>query len=195
MRLSLPILVAVSLGIACSSGGDGGSTPSAALDCAWLEGNNCWKSTLAQAESCLPPASETGTLSADGKTCTYASGAVITFDSALVLPLPDDPAWNFTVTSGGQSCLRLEDGANGFSLTVKDLTFTETAAGNGMQVICPDQSTFAASNPFDLLTCDSDGGLLAGLPGKAWSDTSTSISFNLIGSAKGFTSIFRCRTP
>ena len=92
MRLSFAMLAAVPLGLGCSSGGDGSNTPSASLDCAWLAGNNCWKSTLAQAESCLPPKSESGTLSADMKSCTYASGAVVTFDSALVLPVPDDLA-------------------------------------------------------------------------------------------------------
>jgi hypothetical protein len=193
MRLSFAILASVSLWIGCSSGGDGSNSTSASLDCAWLAGNNCWKSTLSQAESCLPPKSESGTLSADGKSCTFASGAVVTFDSALALPVPDDPVWSFTVTSAGQPCLRFQDTPGGFTLTVNGQTFTEAAAGLGLQVTCPDQTAFSNSNAFDLLSCD--GGFLGGLPGKAWSDTSTSVSFNLIGGADGSASIFRCRTP
>jgi hypothetical protein len=194
MRLSFVILAAVPLGIGCSSD-EGSNSPSASLDCAWLAGNNCWKSTLSQAESCLPPPSESGTLSADRKSCTYATGdAVVTFDSALTLPLPDDPVWSFTVMSGGQPCLRFEDTASGgFTLTVNGQTFTEAPAGFGLQVTCPDQTTFSNSNGFDLLSCD--GGFFGGLPGKAWSDTSTSVSFNLLGGADGSANIFRCRTP
>ena len=194
MRLSFVILAAVPLAIGCSSdGGGNNSPPPASLDCAWLAGNNCWKSTLSQAESCLPPKGETGTLSADMKSCTFASGAVVTFDSALVLPVPDDPVWSFTVTSGGQPCLRFQDTANGFTLTVNDQTVTEAAAGLGIQVTCPDQTTFANSNGLDLLSCDA--GFFGGLPGTAWSDSSTSVSFNLLGAATGSASIFRCRTP
>jgi hypothetical protein len=131
------------------------------------------------------------------KTCTYAGGVVTTFDSALVLPLPDDPVWSFTVTSGGQQCLRFQDTANNaFTLTVAGQTFTESAAGLALQITCPDQTAVSNSNALDLLSCPSDGGSLFGnLPGKAWSDTSTSVSFNLIGSANGSTSIFRCQKP
>ena len=99
MRLRFAMMVTVSLGIACSSSNGGDGSPAASLDCAWLAGNNCWKSTISDAQSCLPPKDETGILSADMKSCTYASGAVVTFDQALVLPVPDEPMWNFTVTS------------------------------------------------------------------------------------------------
>jgi hypothetical protein len=59
---------------------------------------------------------------------------------------------------------------------------------------CPDQKTFASSNAFDLLSCP-DGGLFGGLPGKAWSDSSTSVAFLLLGAAQGSANIFHCRTP
>jgi hypothetical protein len=197
MRLSFALLAAVPLGIGCSGDGNGNSSPSGSLDCAWLAGNNCWKSTLSQAESCLPPTSESGTFSADMKSCTYASGAVVTFDPALVLPVPDDPIWSFTVTSGGQPCLRFQDTSDSsFTLIVGNGTFTESAAGFALVVTCPDQTTFSSSNPLDLLSCPSDGGsLFGGLPGKAWSDTPTRVVFSLIGAAKGSVGIFNCRTP
>jgi hypothetical protein len=192
MRLSFVILVAVPLAIGCS-GGD--SPPSADLDCAWLAGNNCWKSTLSQAASCLPAKGESGTFSADMKSCTYASGAAVTFDSAIVLPVPDDPIWSFTVTSGGKPCLRYEDMTrSALSVTVNGQTFTESASGASLLVTCPDQTTFSSSNPLDLLSCPTDGGIFGGLPGNAWSDTSTSVSFSLIGAATGSVAIFTCRT-
>ena len=86
------------------------------------------------------------------KSCTFATGAVVTFDTALVLPLSDDPVWSFTVTSGGQPCLRFQDTPNGgFTLTVKGQTFTESPAGPlGLQVTCPDQTAFSNSNGLDL---------------------------------------------
>jgi hypothetical protein len=131
--------------------------------------------------------------------CTYASGAVVTFDTALALPLPDEPVWNFTVTSSGQECLRYRDTSEGFTLTVNGQTFIESASGLEVAVSCPDKTTFASSNALDLLTCPSEGGLFSGLPGKAWSETPsdkpTSVSFSLIGAANGSTNVFWCRTP
>ena len=193
MRLSFALLVAVPLAIGCSSGGDG--VPTARLDCAWLAGNNCWKSTLSQAESCLPPKGESGTFSADMTSCTYASGAVASFDTALPWPLPDDPLWAYTMTSGGQECLRFRDAADGFTLTVNGQTVVVSAADSTLAVSCPDQTIFSSSNAFELLNCPTDGGLLGGLPGVAWFDTSTSVSFSLIGAANGSTNIFFCKTP
>ena len=192
MRLSFVVLAAVAFGIGCSGGGSG--APTARLDCAWLAGNNCWKSTLSQAASCLPPKGEFGTFSADMTSCTYASGAVVTFDTALALPLPADPVWAFTVTSGGQECLRFRDVADGFTLTVDGQAVIEAADGLTFVVSCPDQTIFSSSNALDLLHCPADGGL-SGLPGKAWAYTATSVSFSLMGAANSSANIFSCKTP
>jgi hypothetical protein len=194
MRLSFAILAPVALGMmGCSGGGNG--APTARLDCAWLAGNNCWKTTLSEAESCLPPKGETGTLSADMTSCTYASGAVVTFDTALVLPLPDDPVWSFTVTSGGQQCLRLHDTSDGFTVTVDGQTVIVAAQGLTLVVSCPDQTIFSTSNALDLLSCPSNGSPLGSFPGQSWSDTPTSVSFGLVGAANASANIFSCRTP
>lgn len=198
MRPSSIVLVAVVVGMGCSSGGGGsGGAASASLDCAWLAGDNCWKSSLAEAAACLPPKTETGTLSADMKTCTYASGPVVTFDAALTLPLPADPTWSFTVTSSGQPCLRYQDAANaGFTVSVNGRAFTETSSGLGLRVTCPDGKAYANSNAFDLLNCPTDGGFLGDLPGNSWSDSTTSVSFTLINGANGMSaSAFSCSKP
>jgi hypothetical protein len=63
----------------------GGGPTSGVFDCVLVTGSNCWKTVIAAAEGCLPPSSAQGKLSADGKTCTYASGSVVTFASPLIL--------------------------------------------------------------------------------------------------------------
>ena len=123
MRRLAVVAVMVAWGVGCSSGGSGSG--GGALTCEWLAGDNCWKQTATAATACLPPTDEHGTLSDDGRTCTYASGAVITFASPLVFPLPDEPTWNFTVSNAGQTCLHYEDVNSHLRLVVGDQTVTE----------------------------------------------------------------------
>jgi hypothetical protein len=195
MHRTLALLCASTL-VACSS--SGGGSAAASLDCAWLAGNNCWKTTVSQADSCLPPSAEQGTLSADMRSCTYASGTVVAFDSPLVLPVADDLLWSFTLTSAGQPCLRYQDTSDAsFKLTVQGMTFTEGAVGFGLNVTCPNGMSFSNGNALDLLGCASDSGFLGGLPGKAWSSSDTSVSFELINgsSSAAGQSVFSCRRP
>jgi hypothetical protein len=169
------------LGCGSSAGGGG-----AALDCAWLQGENCWKATATAAVSCLPPRGESGVLSADNSTCTYASGAVVAFTPPLVLPIPTGPIWNFTVSMGGQPCLHYEDAqASGIKLTVAGQTVTEGVSGGvGLRVTCPDGTSYANANAFELLSCQGDGGAtFGGLPGDAYSSTSTSVSLSLLSTS------------
>lgn len=194
------VLLGAVAGLACSSSGGGSGGQS--LDCAYLAGDNCWKTTAAQASSCLPPSSDIGTLSADGTTCTYASGAVVTFASALVLPIPTDGTakWNFTVTGAdGQSCLAYKDDPNaGITLTVQGQTVKETEPGGlSVAMVCPDGTTRSNSNAFTLFSC-ADAGLFGGLPGDAWSSTDTSVSLGLLATSTGSDeslSVFNCQKP
>ncbi|HVY39122.1 MAG TPA: hypothetical protein VHM31_14350 [Polyangia bacterium] len=185
MRSSMGVLVvSVAWALGCGGSSSGGGKT---LDCAYLGGDNCWKTTAASAASCLPPESETGTLSADGKTCTYASGTVVTFTPALVLPLPanGNQTWNFTVTAaGGAMCLSYKDDGNGgITLNVQGQTVKEGATGSlGVSLTCPDGTTYSNANAFALFSCP-DAGLLGGLPGAAWSDTSTSVSLSLLATS------------
>jgi hypothetical protein len=87
-----------------SGGADGG-----VLDCAWAAGTNCWKTAIATAANCLPPSAEEGRFSTDGKTCTYASGTVVTFAG----PLGQGSIPSFTVTSGSKMCLGFQMSAIG----------------------------------------------------------------------------------
>ncbi|HVR63657.1 MAG TPA: hypothetical protein VMU50_17270 [Polyangia bacterium] len=192
MRTVLVVVVVLIAGSGCggSSGAGGGS-----LDCAWLGGDNCWKSTLDDAASCLPPATDHGTLSADNKTCTYASGVAVTFTPALVLPVPDQPSWNFTIANGGTTCLHFENAnAAGIKLVTKGNTVTERPSGAlGIAITCPDGTTVATSNALNLLDCNADAGAsLGGLPGNAWSSTSTSVSVGLLGASQSMPA-FNCQ--
>jgi hypothetical protein len=187
------LLLAFALVLGCGSSdnqGGGGS-----LDCAWLTGDNCWKSTTSAAQSCLPASDAQGTFSADNATCTYATGHVVTFTPPLTLPLPDDPTWNFTVAASGQTCLHYEQKANGdLSLTVGNQTFTEGASGAmGVRFTCPDGTSYVNANAFDLFSCPEG---LNGMPGCGWSSSDSSVSFSLIGtSGSSGMPIFDCTKP
>lgn len=195
------VLLLAGSGLVAGGAACGGSSSSGqSLDCAYLTGDNCWKATASGAAACLPAQSEVGTLSADGKTCTYASGAVVTFAAPLVLPLPEGstPSWNFTVTGAdGQSCLAYKDDASaGIALTVQGQTVKEGPSGGlGIALTCPDGSRYSSSNALQLLSCP-DAGLLGGLPGEAWSGTDTSVSLSLLATSTGADnglSVFNCQ--
>jgi hypothetical protein len=189
----------VVVGINCGSSGG----PSGTLDCAFLAGDNCWKTTASAAQSCLPSPSETGTFSADRSTCTYATGAVVTFTPPLTLPVPNTGAlWNFSVANGASPCLAYkEDAGKAMTLTVMGQTFTESPAGTGLNVKCPDGTSFSNSNALSLFSCP--GSNFGGLPGIAWAGTSTSLSVGLIntggdvdGGAFGLSlPVFDCSAP
>jgi hypothetical protein len=195
MRLS-PILGCIalalaSLGVAC---GGSSSTSGAPLTCAWLSGpDNCWKNTASMAMTCLPPESDSGTLSANNATCSYASGAMVTFTPALTFPFPDDPTWNFTIAdANGAPCLHFEESSGGaFKLTVGG-TQTVTAGLSGTMgevITCPDGSAYQTANAFDLLT-----GCGNFLPGVGWSafDSPPSVSTSLAGLGDTSLSMFSC---
>jgi hypothetical protein len=191
VRMALLVVVVLGAGLGCGGAGGG-----AALDCAWLAGDNCWKMTAAQAVACLPPTAETGTLSADNKTCTYASGAVVTFARALVLPIPNQTAdWSFTISRGGTDCLHYEASQAGLKLAVMGQTVSERATGGlSLAVVCPDGTSASTANAFDLLDCNADAGVsFGGLPGNVSSSTSTSVSVGLIGAASASLPLFNCQ--
>ena len=160
--------------------GCGGGSSSKSLDCAYLAGNNCWKTTVAEAATCLPAAGTTGELSADNSSCAYASGQTITFTPALVLPLASGfKDWNFTVTTGGQPCLHYEESSGGVQLTVGADAVSEMISGAaGIDLTCPDGTTYSNSNALALLNCP--GSTFGDLPGNTTSSGSTSVRFGLI---------------
>lgn len=171
--------------LAC--GGSSSSPGGPPLDCAWLAGSaNCWKSTGAAASGCLPASSATGKLSADLKSCTFTTGQVVTFDPALTLPLPQNPSFNFSVTSGGAACFAfVQPDQKDFSETTSAGTVSVSAGGASEIVTCPDGSSASASVQQALQDLSCDAGAFGGLPGTSWSSSSTSVSFSLLGAGSG----------
>lgn len=167
--------------VGCSGSSAGPSTSTGALDCAWLAGDNCLKASLTDGMSCVPPTAETGSLSADNKTCTYASGVTITFDSPLQLPLPTDasPPWHFTIARAGTECLRFESTDNdNFELVVNGGTLTQTLprpASTNLTITCPDGAAYSNANALSLLSCDQ-----VGLISQGWGSTDTTVSLDLL---------------
>lgn len=163
------------------------------LDCAWLAGNNCWKTTAAAAASCIPGNTETGTLSSDGRTCTFSGGKTVSFDDPLVIPVPSDKQWKFTVNSNGQQCLRYEDtSTQSLKMTTEAGTVTESGSGFGLSVSCPDRATYSTSNGWALLSCGGDAGL-ASFPGNSWYYSGNAVSFRILGTQNGSMTIFSCK--
>ena len=205
MRLSLIVaLVAGCTALAGLGCGSGSSAPNT-LTCDWLASDaNCWKNTALAATACLPSDTEMGTFSADGSTCTYASGAVVTFTPPLTLPLPTgtaDMKWNFAVTdSNGQPCLHYQDSGNALTLTVVGKTVTEGLSGSvGIAISCPDGTHVQTSNALTLLNCP-DGGF-TNLPGIEWSSSGSttppfSVSVGITGTGSDFSlPVFNCSSP
>jgi hypothetical protein len=195
MRWTLIALVGgLALGCGDSESDDEESVDT--LTCAWLEGNNCWKTMLSGAVTCLPAEGDTGVLAADGSSCMYASGHIVTFEEPLVLPVPDENYYfRFNVTANGQQCLRYVETERTMTVTVGgDQTFEQTSNGLGLRFTCPDGSSVSNDNAFDLLECRED--LLAAIalmPGYSYGSGNTSIGFGLLGySEEQALSIFSC---
>ncbi len=189
------LLCGVALGVlalGCGGGDDDdkGSLAGAPLDCAWLASNNCWKTTVAAAASCLPDPSAKGTLSADGTTCTYPSGTTVDFATPVVLPITTEPPWHFTVTTGGEQCLTYDANPNSdLALDVQGMTVTEKGAGFSLQVTCPDGSQYAAPNALDLFQCDD---FFADAPGNDDSGSDTSVNLGLLDGTSTPLQVFDC---
>jgi hypothetical protein len=182
------------LALGCGGGDDdgAGALAGAPLDCAWLASDNCWKTTVAAAASCVPDRSTSGTLSADGKTCTYASGTSVDFAKPLPVPLvfDDEPAWDFTVTTAGEQCLTYDAEPNSdLTLDVRGMTFSERSQGLSLQVTCPDGSQYAAANAFDLFNCED---LFTDAPGNEDSHSDTSVNFGLLNGTSTPLQVFDC---
>jgi hypothetical protein len=161
------------------------------LDCAWFTGDNCWKTLVQSAASCAPPEAETGTLSEDGKSCTYAGGYDVTFDEPLTLPLDDFPPWNFVQKKDGAPCVTYDENPDSsLYLDVRGMQFKQVAVGFGAQFTCPDGSQFAAQNAFDVffecMTLFSEG------PGSVASWSGSSVNFALLRGMPGPLSVFDC---
>jgi len=189
-KLLLPALVLAVGPIGCD---EDSSKP---LDCAWLEGDNCWKQMMRRANECAFPKEADGVLSEDGKTCSLEDGPTVHFEDPIVLPYDFDTAepWNFTIQRDGKDCLTFEEnegsGATSIRFTVGDATFQEDVAGLGVTITCPDGESYRTGNGMALLECEGDFG---GLPGTSSGGGTRSIGFSFLGGEDGIQDMFSCR--
>ena len=194
LLLGLTTLGALVPGTGC---GGSAARPGAPLDCAYLESSgNCWRTVATAALSCLPGSSETGTLSADRSTCTFATGDLVTFTPPLPLQGTVPMPWNFTVTtSSGAACLSFSERTDGtMTLTVQGETVTVADLGaKGLALTCPDGTTY--TNAVGLMSCP-DASLYSLLPAYGSALSSATIHFALTGSSGDGTeeAIFTCQT-
>lgn len=185
-----------------SAGHDGGhdavGVVRGALDCAWLaSNNNCWRSTLVVVASCAPPSTEVGTLSPDGRTCTFMTGHTLRFDEPLTLPLPPAGSrFNFTLAVGGRTCLTFrQPDAQTYGATTSAGTVNTASDGSdyGAEVICPGGARYTTSDARSLLTCG-DAGTSSGPIGFSYTqEPIAAVTFELLGvSGTGPVRVFRC---
>ncbi len=129
-----------------SAESDAGGLP---LDCAWVrDAKNCYRTFVAAVDGCLgntaTPSTDVGTFDTARATCTYAGGRSVAF--AVPASTAADPAdRDFTISSGGKSCLRYVESATkgGFTITAAAGTLTFTSVGNALSVTCPDGARYA----------------------------------------------------
>jgi hypothetical protein len=184
--------------------GDGGDdatadevAPTGVFDCAFVNANNCWKTTVAAAIDCLPPPEASGTLGADQRTCTYASGTVVTF-AASPLASSVSPYQSivppFTVTTGGVQCLRY--GPDPVSGSLLDGTQLTTSAGSvtftldygkfaddaseSSTLACPDGTRYVGGTAPVLAQCQ------AAVPGYDVQGALRQVNGNVVGSLNFF---------
>jgi len=168
-----------------------------------VHGPNCWKTAVASVVGCLPPASARGVYSANGATCTYSGGIVITFMPAMVLSMTASVP-DFTLTSNGAPCLRYAQTNAGTSVTMPAGTVTFSGQVDGgiiteRTVTCPDGTVYSGPAAA-LASCQGDVPAFdQGLGGFQIDDAAPVTTFSTallgVGGDAGVVSVFACNTP
>ena len=193
-----PLLALVMMigSLGCSSSSTG-TTPGSSDTCGFVkDAKNCWHQLVVPIEACLGDVEgEKGVLTADGKTCTYASGRAVTF----AIPLDPTKKYedkDFTVTVGGKACLHYVEvkTSSTFSITGPDgLVLRESGAlsGGSGTLTCPDGTSFLIDGATVLKSCFSEA-VAGGLPGSATSFDGKASSLTLLGTSSP---AFNCSLP
>ncbi len=165
----------------------GCSKSTAPLDCAWLSGMNCWKTTVQAASACAPPKSASGTFDLRRKLCAYGEHALVSFSEPVPVSPPQTQRWNFVMLAGGAGCVKLEQpDDHTFRVTTTAGTVTVSSTGTDEVITCPDGTRYAA-NALALLAACGD----SNLPGTFASGAGT-VSFSLLGGPSGDVHLFKC---
>jgi hypothetical protein len=156
------------------------------LDCAWVAGNNCWRTKLADLPACAGKSGLHGTFSADRKSCAYPDGMSITFDTPVPAQLDINYLASLTIVRSGSTCLRLEQTDTDLRLTTPTGTLT-AESGNPDSVTCEDGTVYATTAwP---LTCDTS--LLPAQVSPTWGGDG-SLQLNVLGLGVSGVHLFLC---
>lgn len=166
------------------SGAADAGAHTAALTCALIEGDNCWKDALDEIAACAPGEEQTGLLAPDRSSCSF-DGAEVHFRS-----LPDlENDWDFTVTAAGQPCVTVvhdeQDDHDRWTLVTASGT-TEYVIGDGARLGCPDGRTYETGNTLPLFDCLSDA------PGDISLLAEFQVAYNLHGGRSGAVAVIDC---
>ncbi len=184
-------------------GSDASAAGTGVYDCVWVRGPNCWKAAVASAVGCLPPASARGVYSADGSTCTYPGGIVITFTPAMMLSITSSVP-DFTLTNNGAPCLQYARTGDGDTVTMPAGTVGFSGQVDGgiiteFSITCPDHTTYSGPSA-PIASCSSERPYFdEGLGGTTMGDAGFVGTFytylNGVGGDAGIVSVFACHTP
>mgnify|MGYP000329903243 CR=1 FL=1 len=157
------------------------------IDCAWLEGDNCWRRAMTDlAETCTPP-DEIGVLDVSGTSCRFSDGTLVSFAIGLDVDaeeLPDD--WDFTVTRPDSTTCRVLLDDERYAITVEGETTQQVQDALTFAIECPDGTAYGPGG-LDLLECGLDN-----LPGYYTSGGAGFYSLGFLGDG-GFT--MSCAVP
>jgi hypothetical protein len=148
----------------------------------------CWNIGASEAYECIPEADSVGVFDEARTTCTLGSGIEVVFDEPVPVDPFDDAAdgyrWTFSILDASGECARFVDRDGAYTLTSSaGVVRGEVYGLFGLEVTCPDESTFAASSVFDLFSCEEGSP-----PGYSYTGN---ISWQLLGGGDG-RSLFTC---
>jgi hypothetical protein len=162
----------------------------ASLDCAFLQQQNCWKTTLAAAAACVPDAGEMGAFAGDRTSCTYPSGAQVVFTDPIPAAPPTNQRWNFTMLAAGAGCIKVEQPADGnYRVTTQAGVVLLGPSGGDEAVVCPDGTVYEGDSN-TLSACPGAPDLV---PAAAASSNGGAVSLTLLGAQGGPLHVFNCR--
>ena len=191
MRAVLVVLsIGATLGLfapACSSSSDAAPDDT----CGFIaDPNNCYRKLLATVDDCLTDAngdggaSVSGKLSADGTSCTYASGRTVTFVGDARQYNASKTPIDVTVALGGKTCVHyVGQPQSSVTITQPDgAVLTVKLAGLGETITCPDGSQHGIDAQKLFGGCGDAGGLFnGGLPGTETGAGGNTVSGSLVG--------------
>jgi hypothetical protein len=110
-----------------------------------IHGQNCWRDALAEVASCAPGTVVHGKLASDAKTCTYASGELVTFDNFADTSI--GAAFAFTLTNpDGSVCVEFSTQSQPEAVTTlrTSLGTASWTYGDTVSLACPDGNVYEA---------------------------------------------------